>query len=177
MLHTFGVYTEGYFDVFYSDEKNLESFARGVIILLIVVPFIASRILVWFAKPVVEIINKYRPIISNISIFLIILYLFSLQNSQLLFEVYEFEPELVLVSLVAVIVFYIGSFLIAKVSFDNSNPQERSAFWFTITRYITLAMIISTFSIGSFGVTMLIPIMIAYIIQIPFAIYYAKHVK
>lgn len=177
MLHTFGVYTEGYFDVFYSDEKNLESFARGVIILLIIVPFIASRILLWFAKPVVEVINRFRPIISNVSIFLIILYLFSLQNSQLLFEVYEFEPELVLVSLVAVIAFYIGSFFIAKFSFDNSNPQERAAFWFTITRYITLAMIISTFSIGSFGVTMLIPIIIAYVIQIPFSIYYAKHVK
>ncbi|QFR49659.1 hypothetical protein FJR48_07905 [Sulfurimonas lithotrophica] len=177
MLHLFGVYTEEYFKVYYSDEITLSSFARGVIILLIVVPFIASRILLWFAKPVVELINKYRPIISNISIFLIITYLFALQNSQLLFEVYEFEPELVYISFLAVLAFYIGNFVIAKFSFDNTQAHENSAFWFTITRYITLALIISTFSISSFGATMLIPIMMAYIIQIPFAIYYSKKVK
>jgi predicted Na+-dependent transporter len=177
MLHLFGIYTESYFEVFYSDSLTLSNFAKGVIILLIVYPFIISRLLLWFAKPIVNIINKYRPIISNVSIFLIILYLFALQNSQLLFEVYEFEPELVLVSFVAVLAFYIGNFFIAKYSFDTSLPEEKSAFWFTITRYITLALIISTFSIGSFGATMLIPIMFAYIIQIPFAIYYAKKVK
>ena len=174
MLHLFGMYTENYFEAYYSDEITLSNFARGVIILLIVIPFIINRLLLWFAKPVVQIINKYRPIISNISIFLIILYLFSLQNSQLLFEVYEFEGELILVSFVATVAFYIGNFFIAKFSFDNTKTEEKSAFWFTITRYITLALIISTFSIGSFGATMLIPIMFAYIIQIPFAIYYSK---
>ena len=176
MLHYFGLYTESYFEAYYSDEITLSSFARGVIILLIVIPFVASRFLVWFAKPVVEIINKYRPTISNISIFLIIMYLFSLQNSQLLFEIYEFEPELIFISFVAVLVFYIGNFVIAKLSFDNTKAEEKSAFWFTITRYITLALIISTFSIGSFGASMLIPIMLAYIIQIPFAINYSKKV-
>ena len=177
MLHLFGIYTESYFDSYYSDSLTLSSFAKGVIILLIVYPFIISRALLWFAKPVVNVINKYRPVISNISIFLIILYLFSLQNSQLLFEVYEFEPELVLTSFIAALAFYIGNFFIAKFSYDVTKPEENSAFWFTITRYITLALIISTFSIGSFGATMLIPIMFAYIIQIPFAIYYAKKVK
>ncbi|MCW9025681.1 MAG: hypothetical protein OQJ77_00060 [Thiovulaceae bacterium] len=177
MLHLFGLYTEAYFDVIYSNEANLSNFAKGAIILLIIVPFVTSRLLLWFAKPVVEFINKYRPIISNISIFLIIMYLFALQNSQLLFDIYDFEPELITVSLLAVVAFYVGSFFIAKFSFNKRIAEERSAFWFTITRYITLAMIISTFSISSFGATMLIPIMLAYIVQIPFAIYYSKHVK
>lgn len=177
MLHMFGVYTESYFGAYYSDSRTLSSFAKGVIILLVVYPFIISRLLLWFAKPVVELINRYRPVISNVSIFLIILYLFSLQSAQLLFEVYDFQPELVMVSFVAVLAFYIGNFFIAKFAFDTSNQDEISAFWFTITRYITLALIISTFSIISFGATMLIPIMFAYIIQIPFAIYYAKKMK
>ena len=176
MLHIFGLYTENYFQAYYSDEIMLSSFARGVIILLIVIPFIASRVLVWFAQPLVNYINKYRPYISNVSIFLIILYLFSLQNAQLLLEIYDFEPELILISFVAVLTFYILNFLIAKFSFNSKIPEEKSAFWFSITRYITLALIISTFSIGSFGASMLIPIMLAYVIQIPFAIYYSKHV-
>jgi len=176
MLHTFGLYTEKYFGVIYSDALNLTSFARAVIEYLIVIPFILSRFVI-MAKPVVSFINKYRPIISNISIFIIISYLFALQNSQLLFEVYDFQPELITVSFVAVAAFYIGNFFIAKFSFDNSDPQQRSAYWFTTTRYITLALIIASFSITSFGVTMMIPIMMAYLIQIPFAIFYSKYVK
>lgn len=176
MLHIFGLYTENYFGEIYSDELNLTSFARAVIEYLIVIPFILSRIII-LIKPLVAFINKYRPIISNVSIFIIVTYLFALQNSQLLFEVYEFQPELITVAFIAVLAFYVGNFFIAKLSFDNSDPQQRSAFWFTTTRYITLALIIASFSITSFGVTMMIPIMMAYLIQIPFAIFYSKYVK
>jgi ACR3 family arsenite efflux pump ArsB len=177
MLHLFAVYTEEYFGEFYADSNNsLTGFANAVILYLIVVPLVLSRILIYMT-PVVTFINKYRPIISNVSIFIIITFLFSLQNSQLLFEVYDFEPELIAMSFYAIAAFYIGNFLIAKFTFDVSEPDERSAFWFTTTRYITLALIIASFSIASFGVTMLIPIMMSYLIQIPFAIFYAKYVK
>jgi hypothetical protein len=176
MLHAFGLYTEEYFGEIYSDELNLTSFARAVIEYLIIYPLVLSRIIL-LIKPAVSFINKYRPIISNVSIFIIITYLFALQNSQLLFEVYDFQPELITVSFFAVIAFYVGNFFIAKFSFDNSDPQQRSAFWFTTTRYITLALIIASFSITSFGVTMMIPVMMAYLIQIPFAIFYSKYVK
>jgi hypothetical protein len=176
MLHLFGIYTEDYFGAMYTDDINLTSFARAVIEYLIVIPFILSRIII-FAQPVVKFINKYRPVISNISIFIIITYLFALQNSQLLFEVLDFQPELVTVYIVAVLAFYIGNFIIAKVTFNTNIPEEKSAFWFTTTRYITLALIIASFSINSFGVTMIIPIMFAYIIQIPIAIFYAKLLK
>jgi hypothetical protein len=176
MLHLFGLYTEEYFGAFYADsDHNLTGFARAVIEYLIVYPLVLSRIILLF-KPAVEFINKYRPIISNVSIFIIITFLFALQNSQLLFEVYDFEPELFAVAFIATIAFYIGNFFIAKFSFDLTNPQERSAFWFTTTRYITLALIIASFSTASFGVTMLLPVMMSYLIQIPFAIFYAKKV-
>jgi ACR3 family arsenite efflux pump ArsB len=176
MLHFFGIYTEDYFGEIYADQINLTSFARAVIEYLIVIPFILSRVII-FAQPVVDFINKHRPVISNVSIFIIITYLFALQNSKLLFEVYDFQPELITVSIVAILAFYIGNFIIAKLSFNTDIPEQRSAFWFTTTRYITLALIIASFSINSFGVTMIIPIMFAYVIQIPIAIVYAKLLK
>jgi hypothetical protein len=66
--------------------------------------------------------------------------------------------------------FYLLTLISARFVFDLDSAQERAAFWHSVTRYITLALVISTFSIQSFGVSMILPIMFAYIIQIPFAI-------
>ncbi len=169
MLHIFGIYTADYFGASYLDQVNMSNFARGVIILLIVVPFVASRVIV-FIKPVVALIDTYRSYISNTSIFLILFYLFGLQNAQLLVDVYDFEPELIPVSLAAVVGFYLLTLVSARFVFNLESAQERAAFWHSVTRYITLALVISTFSMTTFGVSMILPIMFAYIIQIPFAI-------
>ena len=176
MLHAFGIYTSDYFGESYLDEKNMSNFARAVIILLIIVPFIASRVVV-FIKPLKNFIEEKRSYISNISIFLIVFYLFGLQNSQLLFEVYDFEPELIYISIAATLLFYVAIFIVSKVVYNLDSLQERAAFWHSITRYITLALVISTFSTGTFGVSMILPIMFAYIVQIPFAAYVEKHLE
>jgi len=169
MLHLFGVYFAEYFGESYSDGTDLGSFANGVLILLIVVPFVVSRFII-FIKPLVKLIETYRSYISNISIFIILIYLFGLQSTQLLVDVYDFEPELIYISLFSVIGFYVSIVLLAHVVYNLDSPQERAAFWHSVTRYITLALVISTFSINTFGAAMIIPIMFAYIIQIPFAI-------
>ncbi|MDQ7068294.1 MAG: hypothetical protein Q9M40_10185 [Sulfurimonas sp.] len=93
----------------------------------------------------------------------------------MLFELYDFEPELIYISIIAVIAFYGAIFVLARGVYDLNSPQERAAFWHSTTRYITLALVISTFSTGTFGVAMLVPIMFAYIIQIPFAVLIAKY--
>jgi len=174
MLHIFGLYTSEYFGESYASEVNISNFAKTVIYLLIIIPFIASRIII-FITPLKEFISSKQSYISNISIFLIVFYLFGLQSSQLLFELYDFEPELIYISFIAVILFYIAIFVLAKVAYNLDSPQEGAAFWHSVTRYITLALVISTFSISSFGVAMLVPIMFAYIIQIPFAILIDKY--
>ena len=175
MLHNFGIHASEYFEETYSDEVNISNFARAVINLLIVVPFIASRF-VLLVKPVQDFIEKQRTYISNISIFVILFYLFGLQNSQLLFELYDFEPELIYISIFAVLGFYLCIFIVAKLIFNLNSAQEKAAFWHSITRYITLALVISTFSTNTFGIAMILPIMFAYIVQIPFAIYIDKKV-
>jgi len=168
MLHYFGIYTSDYFDESYLDGPNMSNFARAVIILLIVIPFLLSRVII-FIKPLKVFIEEKKSYISNISIFLIIFYLFGLNQSQALFEIYDFEPELIYISFGAVVFFYLIVYLVSVKLYDTNSPQERAAFWHTVTRYITLALVISTFSISTFGTSMLLPIMFAYIIQIPFS--------
>ena len=169
MLHIFGTYTASYFGASYSDETNVSNFARAVIVLLIVIPFIASRVILLIPK-LTETIQRFRSYISNISIFIILAYLFGLQSSQQLIDLYDFEPELILISIASVLLFYLLTFIAAKLIFNTDSPHEKAAFWHTITRYITLALVISSFSSSTFGVAMILPIMFAYIIQIPLAI-------
>lgn len=173
MLHQFGIYTADYFDESYLDGPNMSNFARAVIILLIIVPFALSRVVIYI-KPLKEFIQDKKIYISNTSMFLIIFYLFGLQNSQTLFEIYDFEPELIYISFFSVIAFYLAIFGVSKLLYNIDSPQERAAYWHTLTRYITLALVISTFSTSTFGVSMILPIMFAYIIQIPFATIISK---
>lgn len=170
MLHIFAMYSAGYFGVTYDSKISISRFSEAVIMLLIVIPFLASRVVV-LIKPLVVFIQTYKKYISHTSIFIILFYLFGLQNSQLLVDVYDFEPELIPISFVAVLAFYLLTYFISKWVFDLDSTYERAAFWHSITRYLTLALVISTFSVTTFGVSMLIPIMFAYVVQIPMAVY------
>ena len=173
MLHIFGTYAAPYFDENYSSGVGISKFAMAVIVLLIIIPFIASR-LVRLVKPLLKTIQNYQKYISQLSIFIIIFYLFGLQNSQSLVDVYDFEPELFFISFGAVVIFYAITFGVSKLVYNLDNPQERAAFWHSITRYLTLALIIATFSANAFGVSMLLPIMFAYVVQIPLSVYIHK---
>ncbi len=173
MLHLFATYAAPHFGIEYDETLNIRRFTQPVIMLLIVIPFIASRIIFLF-KPVVAFIEKYKKTISHISIFLIIFYLFGLQSSQQLVEIYDFEPGLFLVAFVAVVVFYALVVTVSIWIYDLNSPQQRAAFWQSVTRYITLALVISTFLAGTFGVSMLLPIMFAYLVQIPLSVVIAN---
>jgi len=175
MLHIFAQYSAPYFDISYDSDISISRFTEAVITLLIVIPFLLSRVVV-FIKPLVELIEKYHRYISHLSIFIILFYLFGLQNSQLLVEVYDFEPELIPISFVSVFVFYLLTYFVSKLIYNLDSPQERAAFWHSVTRYLTLALVISTFSVTTFGVSMLLPIMFAYVVQIPWAIYISNKV-
>ena len=170
MLDMFGTYSAGYFEMEYDNSVGIGRFAKGVLILLIVIPFLASRV-IRHIKPLVGLIQKFQKYISHMSIFLILFYLFGLQSVQVLEDVWDFDPQLIPISLVAVLVFYALTYLLAKFIYDLNSPQERAAFWHTVTRYLTLALVIATFTLSSFGVSMLLPIMFAYVVQIPLAVY------
>lgn len=177
MLHIFAMYSAPHFGISYEADISISRFSQEVVTLLILIPFIASRV-VLFIKPLVTAIEKYSKYISHLSIFIILFYLFGLQSSQLLVEVFDFEPELFPISFVAVALFYLATTLLSTWIYDLNSAQERAAYWHTITRYITLGLVISTFSSATFGVSMLLPIMFAYIVQIPLSVYLSKqHIK
>ena len=173
MLHLFAMYSASYFGVTYDANISISRFSRAVIELLIIIPFIASRV-IRYITPLLTLIQNYRNYISQISIFIILFYLFGLQNSQLLVEIYDFEPELFYISFIAVFGFYTLTFFVSKWIYNLDSPQERAAFWHSVTRYLTLALVISTFSANTFGISMLLPIMFAYVVQIPLAVYINK---
>lgn len=169
LLHIFGLYTAPHFGITYDSEITVSRFAWQVMLLLIIIPFLASRVVLFF-KPLVTLIQAHPKVISRTSIFIILFYLFGLQDSQQLIDVYDFEPELFGVALIAVVGFYLLVFIVAKVSYNLNSPQEKAVFWHSITRYLTLALVISTFTASTFGVSMLLPIMFAYLVQIPMAV-------
>jgi len=175
MLDIFGTYSADYFDAFYNN-RGIEGFAKGVLILLIVIPFIASRV-IRHITPLVNVFHTYRMYISHVSIFLILFYLFGLRSAQYLVDVWDFDPELIPIAFVAVLVFYALTYYLAKFIYDKDSPQEMAAFWHSVTRYLTLALVIATFTLNSFGASMLLPIMFAYVVQIPLAVYISHSVE
>lgn len=173
MLHSFGMYSASFFDESYFDSVSVSNFSEKVLVLLIIIPFVVSRIVI-VIKPLQNFIEKIRKYISYMSIFLILFYLFGLQSSQRLFELYDFEPELIYISAFSVLGFYMMTFALSYGVYNLKSPQEKAAFWHSVTRYITLALVISTFTTKTFGIAMILPIMFAYVVQIPFAIFMDK---
>jgi hypothetical protein len=173
ILHLFATYSAGYFGITYDEKIAITRLANKAIELLIIVPFVVSRVVIQI-KPLMEWIKKYRKIISQGSIFIILFYLFGLQSSQRLVDIYDFEPELFGIAFLTVVVFYALTLMVSLKVYDLNSPQERAAFWQSVTRYITLALVVSTFSTKTFGVSMLLPIMFAYIVQIPMSVYISK---
>lgn len=145
---------------------------RDVLKNLIIIPLITSIVLRIFLPIIPKLMQKNRKMISNISIFLIVFYLFALENNNIIMTI---DTLVFMKALIATIAFYISCFIIAKALYNTSNTEERAAFWHLFTRYITIALAISAYSSSlTFGTTIILPIMIAYFIQIPFSIYYSK---
>ncbi len=174
MLHIFAQLSAPYFGATYDEEVAMSRYAWVVVELLIIIPFLASRVVIRI-EPLMHFIDRYRKIISHLSIFVILFYLFGLQSSQQLIDIYDFEPEIFGIALIATAGFYLLITLLSLYVYDMDSPQERAAFWHSVTRYITLALVLTTFSSRAFGVSMLLPVMFAYVIQIPLAAYLDRH--
>ncbi len=142
----------------------------GPFMLLIVFPFIVSRIVLKFFPSLVDFTAKHQPLISKATMFGIVFYLFALSTSQLLFDV-------TMMSLIkaglATLVFYAVVFTLA-IKLTDKTADDKAVFWHIATRYITLALILAVFSVDTYGATFILPIMFAYFIQISAAGFLAK---
>ena len=140
--------------------KEIMPFAPFMI--LIVVPFLLSRVALKFLPGVVGFSGKHQKLISQATMLGIVFYLFSLSTSQLLFQVSATD---LIRAAVATSAFYAVTFGAAIMLTDRS-PTGKAVFWHIVTRYITLALILAVFSVDTFGATFILPIMFAYFIQI-----------
>ena len=143
-----------------SSGNEIKPFAPFMI--LIVIPFLVSRLALRFFPSLIVWTDKHQKTISRATMFGIVFYLFSLTTSQLLFQVSIVDLAK---AFVATIAFYGVAVGIAHVMTDHSNTGK-SVYWHIVTRYITLALILAVFSIDKLGASFILPIMIAYFIQI-----------
>jgi len=142
----------------------------GPFMILIVIPFLLSRLVLWLSPSLVELTAKHQQTISKATMFGIVFYLFSLSTSQLLFQVGLAD---IVKAFIATAAFYAVVIGVAMYSTDLT-PNGKSVFWHIATRYITLALILAVFTVDTFGATFILPIMIAYFIQIGSAGFLAK---
>ncbi len=143
-------------------EAGAEIAPMGPFMILIVIPFILSRIILKFFPKLVELTGQHQQLISKATMFGIVFYLFALSTSQLLFDVSVME---LVKAFAATAVFY-AIVVIVAVLFTDRSPEGKAVFWHIATRYITLALILAVFSVDTFGATFILPIMFAYFIQI-----------
>ncbi len=133
----------------------------GPFMVLIVLPFALSRWIKSDAPGLVAFIEAHQRTISQGVIFAIVVYLFGLESAQLLFTV---SGAVFAKALAATVGFY--AVAIALAAFATPRGREgRAVFWHLATRYVTLALILASFSVETFGASFLVPIMIAYVIQ------------
>lgn len=148
--------------------KNVKPLAPFMI--LIVIPFLLSRITLKYFPKLVTFTGKHQQLISKATMFGIVSYLFSLSTSQLLFDVAAID---LIKAFVATSAFYAVVIAVAIYS-TAMTPNGKSVFWHIATRYITLALILAVFSVDTYGASFILPIMIAYFIQIGAAGFLAK---
>jgi len=166
----FGMYfdlAQGFFPAPDLGAVDMASAGRQVMpfapfMILIVIPFLLSRLARASFPAVVGFVEKHQPVISKATMFAIVFYLFSLTTSQMLFTV---PASALMTALVATGAFYAIAFLAARYLTQNT-PEGRAVYWHIATRYITLALILAVFSIDTYGPTFILPVMIAYFIQI-----------
>lgn len=143
-----------------SSGRQIMPFAPFMI--LIVIPFLISRAVLAFMPSVVAFSERHQPLISKATMFGIVFYLFSLTTSQMLFAV---QPVDLAVAVIATAAFYLVAVLAAGW-LTPATPEGRAVYWHVATRYITLALILAVFSLDTYGATFILPVMIAYFIQI-----------
>lgn len=139
---------------------------------LIIFPFILSRIIL-FSKSLTNIIKKYIKHISNISTFILIIYIFSIKDVS---KIFTFNINTILsiwltTLLIYLIMYGLNYFLYLK---SVKDEKSKTLFWLWTTRFITLWLIFSFVYSHYLWVEILIIFIFAYFYQILLSILFSK---
>lgn len=130
--------------------------------ILIVLPFILSRAVRQDMPELMAFVERHQQTLSKATMFGIVFYLFSLTTAQMLFEVPLARLGL---AALATLAFYAVA-IAAAALLTPDTPEGRALYWHVVTRYITLALIFAVFMVDRFGPTFILPVMLAYFVQI-----------
>ncbi len=148
----------------------------SAIVVLVIFPFLLSRIVLWNQK-ITALAKKYSKYLSQIGTFVIIGYIFSLQQIHAIFEI---DILLVTKIFVATLIFYLLIFiynLIIYHRFLPKTPESKSLFWMTTSRFITLGLVLSFIYTQYFGTTIMLIFVSAYFIQILLSQLVSRYLK
>jgi len=124
------------------EQKSTMIYGFFGFIALILIPFIVSRIILFFFSTK-QFIFKIAPKLSKLSAFILITYIFSLNYVRWLFTV---EASTLIKVFVWVILFYIALYLVIYLTlkiFKFEKDIEKAIFWNSYTRFLTLSLILS----------------------------------
>lgn len=148
----------------------------SALIVLVIFPFLVSRIVLLNQK-ITAWAKHYSKYISQIGTFIIIGYIFSLQQVHTIFE-----TNLLLVTkiFVATLIFYLLVFaynLVMYHRFLPKTPESKSLFWMTTSRFITLGLVLSFMYTQYFGASIMLIFVSAYFIQIGLSQLVSRYLK
>lgn len=148
----------------------------SALIVLVVFPFLLSRVVLWNQK-ITAWAKKYSKYLSQTGTFVIIGYIFSLQQVHALFET---NVLLVVKIFVATLLFYILVFTYNLVIYHRFLPktaESKSVFWLTTSRFITLGLVLSFMYTQYFGADIMLIFVSAYFIQIGMSQLVSRYLK
>ena len=142
---------------------------------LILIPFIFSRIIILSSS-----LEKYLSwkinIISKISTFIVIFYIFSLKE---IHNIFDLNPYFIFKTIGALLVAYmlVYSIMYFIYIYGWKTSEYKSLFWVTATRFITLWLIFSFVYSAVFWVEFLIIFSLAYFVQVFLSVMFSKILK
>lgn len=140
--------------------------------ILVLLPFIISRIIL-FSDNISNKIIPYISKISSIASFILISYIFSLKELNILFniEIIVFIKYFISLLIMYLLIFIYNYIILKKHNFD---PDYISIFWLSVTRFLTLWVVFSFILSWYIWIEIMLIFTIAYFVQIPLSIIFSK---
>lgn len=148
----------------------------SALVVLVIFPFLVSRIILW-NKKMTAWAKQYSKYLSQIGTFIIIGYIFSLQQVHTLFET---NIILVIKIFVATLLFYLLVFAYNLLIYHrilSKTSESKSLFWLATSRFITLGLVLSFMYTQYFGADIMLIFVSAYFIQIGFSQWVSRYLK
>ncbi len=151
----------------------------AIIVVLVIIPFLISRIILFSSQKITNFLIPKISIISQIALFFIILYIFTLKDINPIFSVELTKLFLIFIWLFVsyFIVYLILYFVFFKLNKWINNDIKVSLFLNLWVRFLTMWLVFSFIYIEAFWIDFILVIAISYLVQPIFTIIFSNFIK